>query len=1352
MNLRFVPKTILFFGLLISNLTFAQNTTPPPATKWTRTIAGGNIQATSDGGFLALNSANFQKYDASGVLQWTVNTPAIEIEEISGGGFAVLAQSSGNILSFMGYVGGIDSWVFTVNSGGVVQWFKNLGGALTDSAGGLEVLSNGDIGVSVVSNSSTGNYAGGKGAIDTWVFKYNSAGTLLWKRANGGTSDDEASLLKKDSGDRLILAGATKSSNGDLASTGTRALKDIWVMSLASNGASFISKAYIGNGDDFATGLDFGGGSVYVLASNQSTTGSFPLSAGRTLENVVLKFDTSLNPPTTKNLFINGNGTFSQFFAADGGGVVLGSNSGASPNFTVSGSAFVAKLDASLNTSWAKDFGGISGLTSTSKTSSDGVLATYYSGSNYTTAKLSSAGLIEWTFPKNGLFATNAKQTPDGGYLVARNSGTSGFSEVIRLCPTPMPNVTSALSQPVCDGGSVTLTSATKTGFTLQWQKNGVNIAGETSANYLAMSPATLAITDVYNVVYTDASCGGSGNSDNISVFIQSGILTTPTITVTGNLSFCDGDSVKFQAVSTCRVTTYQWKKDNVNIAGATTATYYAKQSGVYTVTITGNAATQTSAGITTVVTLPNPQISAGSAISFCDGGSVVLTTNVASGCSVTAYQWKRNGVDISGATARTYTANQSGVYTVSVKTGSNTTVVSATGVTVTVTLSTPTIISSNGTVFCAGGSTTLSVNPNGCNLIAYEWILNGTKIPGATGGSIVVNSTGNYSVYVTGSTGNAATSPVLTVTVNPNPSANAGNAVSLTGKQLYSPTNVQVASGGTAPYQYLWTTNFPINIDNPNIATPQIGTFNQSIFANVKVTDINGCIANSSVLITYIPCTITATSNGNNYFCFGDSTKVLAEVANDNGGLKYQWKKDNANVSGTSNIFYVKQTGRYTFFVEDKFGCEKTSNEILITENFALIASAGAGASLTGTEKYDLSKVNTSLGGTPPFTFVWTATPDVTGNNSTNSFPVFGPFTVNTAIKLQLTDSKGCKANATANIVYIPCTITASARGVASFCTGDSTIIDAVSTNGNLPLAYTWNFNTASLGIPSSRIKLSETGKVDLKIEDAKGCVATSSLSITKNPNPVVVVDGKSVYCFNEATKLTAKPTRGSAPYAYTWVFENALVGSDSTFSAKRNGFYLVRVRDAKGCVAESPNFSVSGKAQLVATVTPVGTTTVYAPFGVTLNANQDANLGYQWKKDDKDISGATLASYEAKETGSYVVKISDKDGCTATSAPLAIKIEIPTGVDPSLESFEISFAPNPTSGMLRVKIILPQGSPVNITMHDLLGKSTGEWNSPQNTREHTFEIDLSQKPTGSYWLRANANTGQVVRKVIKE
>lgn len=131
---------------------------------------------------------------------------------------------------------------------------------------------------------------------------------------------------------------------------------------------------------------------------------------------------------------------------------------------------------------------------------------------------------------------------------------------------------------------------------------------------------------------------------------------TTPTISADGATTFCQGGDVVLTSSS---LTGNTWAP-----GGATTQSITVTANGSYTVSVNdpNGCGLQTSSSTTvTVNSLPaTPTITAGGALTFCDPGSVTLTSS-----SATGNVWSPGG-----ATTQAITASASGSYTVTVTDG----------------------------------------------------------------------------------------------------------------------------------------------------------------------------------------------------------------------------------------------------------------------------------------------------------------------------------------------------------------------------------------------------------------------------------------------------------------------------------------------------------------------------------------------------------------------------------------------------------------------------------------------------------------------------------------------------------
>lgn len=306
-----------------------------------------------------------------------------------------------------------------------------------------------------------------------------------------------------------------------------------------------------------------------------------------------------------------------------------------------------------------------------------------------------------------------------------------------------------------CVGGGISFLVGATSGpaVSYQWRKDGAAIGGATQAGYTRLIQSG-ADAGSYDCVVSN-SCG-TVTSAAATLVVGTGV---PTITVQpAGASKCAGESHTFTVAATGSALVYQWYwSGSTNpIAGATESSYTIPSlaginSGSYTCRVTNPCGTTTSAAAVmnvnitpTIITNPFDQVR-------CVGQSVTFQAFFG-GASV-AHQWKKDGVNIPGATSSTYTIasvalTSAGVYEC---VGTNPCGAgSSAAATLTVSVM-PTIQQqpAGGTV-CAGQMHRFSVTAFAGGQLSYQWYKGGLYIPGANASvyTVVAAAAGDAGQY----------------------------------------------------------------------------------------------------------------------------------------------------------------------------------------------------------------------------------------------------------------------------------------------------------------------------------------------------------------------------------------------------------------------------------------------------------------------------------------------------------------------------------------------------------------------------------------------------------------------------
>jgi len=218
------------------------------------------------------------------------------------------------------------------------------------------------------------------------------------------------------------------------------------------------------------------------------------------------------------------------------------------------------------------------------------------------------------------------------------------------------PSIAGLTNQAVAVGTDVIL-AGTVSGVptpTLQWRKNGTNIAGAIGNSHF-ISNAQAADSGAYSLV---ASNVAGSVTNNATLTVSSGDVAPNITGPTDQTVVQTSDATFVASVSGLPLPTLQWRVNGADISGATgpsltvTNAQYSQNGSVYSL-VASNAAGQATNSATLFVLLPpsisqhptNLSVVIGSPASFSVG---------ASGVPLVKYQWSKNGTPIFNATNAT--------------------------------------------------------------------------------------------------------------------------------------------------------------------------------------------------------------------------------------------------------------------------------------------------------------------------------------------------------------------------------------------------------------------------------------------------------------------------------------------------------------------------------------------------------------------------------------------------------------------------------------------------------------------------------------------------------------------------
>ena len=462
----------------------------------------------------------------------------------------------------------------------------------------------------------------------------------------------------------------------------------------------------------------------------------------------------------------------------------------------------------------------------------------------------------------------------------------------------------------------------------------------------------------------------------------------------------------------------------------------------------------------------------------------------------------------------------------------------------------------------------------------AQFYTVNGSN---QTNPTYTITAPGTYNFSVTDA--NGCVSNVVSYTLRPQLTLQADMTQDLT---CPAPASITlVPDGGTTVY------TFEVNFNNGGYNVIAGSPYTTAIAGTYKfrVTDSQGCQAESQEVIVTPNTTPTATTAFTNVSCIG-ATDGTITLTPSGGNVAYEYSLDGVTYQ-SSNVFSGLGVGPYSIVVRDAKLCVSAPILVTIGNPAALTATATVTPFGCDTANAPIDAVVTiaPVGGTGVYSY------SINGGSAYQTSP---SFSVNTAqtINYIVKDANGCTFPGSANVLpYTPPTdmdLTASPI-YCSIIPAEATVTVNTVTGGVGPFVFeiispatAMTVASAPSSTPYSFTNLAPD-TYTIKVTDANGCSTTKAILVEEADKIAVTAQLiNNVYCTTDSTGIIEfTVTDYIAPASYIFNLSPSLgvmtqVGDVIRYTGVPAGAYTFTVTDnTSGCVASVSNFAVTEPLQ---------------------------------------------------------------------------------------------------------------------------------------------------------------------------
>lgn len=582
------------------------------------------------------------------------------------------------------------------------------------------------------------------------------------------------------------------------------------------------------------------------------------------------------------------------------------------------------------------------------------------------------------------------------------------------------------------NASTIALTAGTIANATLIWYGSNAT-GGVGTATAPIPTSTTLGTTNYYVSQTTGIGCE-SGRS-----LIVVTVNPNPIAPVVNNLTYCQNEVAPSLVALAASGNTLNWYGTNATGGTASVSAPVPSTlnvgSTLFYVSQTNSFGCESPRASLTVNILPTPGAPVVSNVSYCQGANTLpLSATASSNCTLNWYASATGGN--ASTNAPTPSSSSVGVANYYVS-QTNTAGCESPRTLLSVTINTtPVAPSVNNITYCQN-ATTVSLTASGTLGNSFLWYNQSSGGVGSATAPIPSSSVlGITNYYVSQITPLGCEGPrsLIQVNVVDNPTV----SIAAQGPTTFCDgDSVKLIASASSNVSYQWFNN-GVLIPNSN---QQLITITSSGLYTVRVTNANGCIANSNSILVFVrtlPKVISA--SGPLTFCSGDSVLLSVPIITN---VTYQWKFNNNNIiNGISNQLIVRQSGVYTVSIQDVFGCASNSIPVVVSvNNNPIVNLSPINTIVCDGSSVDLTATSSILGN-----YTWFLNNQITPSLVGASLSV----TLPGSYKVQVTSAANCKGmsnSVTVQTVPLP---TVQLPKVIKLTYGEEIKVTAITTNAD--------------------------------------------------------------------------------------------------------------------------------------------------------------------------------------------------------------------------------------------------------------------------------------------------------------